>query len=128
MKKTSKLKLIGELECVKLYYDSTMKSDSFLVMRKGNDLIPRGKKNDRSKFLLRPAQRTSEDQSSYIWISHEKMKNLSGSKGVPFDKREVDAILKKSKYVPWKEMTAVICGFSDLDTFKKIKKIYEKNK
>jgi len=88
----NKIRLVGNLDGVKLFYDPLRKVDTFLVMRVGGDV--------KSGFVMIPT---------------------SDVEGTPIKEEDVDIVLESNSTTSWSNVTGIIAGFDNIGLFKKIK-------
>ena len=84
----SEITFIKKIQDLSVYRDPYMEENALLFGRKGKEVDP-----------------------GLVWVPNENFKNI---KGAPFEKEEVDKILKESvKNKKFSDYTFVICNISD---------------
>jgi len=104
----TKIRKVGTMDHVNLYFDPLRKDDTFLLMKKAGD--------GQAGFLMIPPE------------AYGHQDELQAIK-TKIEAEDVDVILEANSGMKWKEVTGIIAGFKDIEMFKKIKeKFNEENK
>jgi len=105
----TKIKKVGTLDHVNLFYDPLKKDGTFLLMKKSGE-------GNVGYLMIPPEVYTPQTQSD----------NAKVKVGV----KDVDAVIEAgSIQTSWEDITGIIAGFQDMEIFEKVKKSFnEKNK